>query len=513
MLKSLLAILFLNFLVTITCLNYFGSSPPVVQTKNGPVQGYYNTTEALPFTYFHGIPYATPPIGDKRFQAPQPVDDWNKIIDAKDFKEACVQGGSMYTLDQTSEDCLYLNVFTPMPMHSETPVLLFIYGGSFLYGGTSLYPGGQLAAQTDSIVVTISYRLDVFGFYYNEDNKQHENVGLQDQALAIKWVYENIHAFGGNPSTLTVFGESAGGMSTLLQSILPPTIQTVPIRALIAESPGPWRLPSKETSMKITESVLQLFDCSNTECLKKVPAKTLMTETQKSGLSYYPTVGGTTITAQPLSLLQDGLYRKYPMIIGTQEYEGNIFMFQNSGKTPAEGIDEAMYNKIVAESFAGYSSDFIELVKSWYVPYTKARGYWEGASKIFGDSGIACGVHLASPFIGKFQPDSYFRYHFTKFPEGPNSFLNATHASELAYIFQHQSLFFNGTFSQDDVYVSHSMAAYWKSMAVLGVPGAPWKSFFSDSDVLEFNVPLEMKTLDDNTWSYCNNWQDILTKL
>lgn len=212
-----LCFLFLNIFLTVDC-------APDVQLTSGKVQGVDSqaqTSNRLYYTYY-GIPFAQPPVGDLRFRRPQPFQGGNPntVISSSNFKAACIQPifEENYPM---SEDCLYLNVFTPVSTSPAKKVMLWVYGGGFTFGDAYGYTPSRMVTEYDVIVVTFHYRLNVFGFLSagNDDG----NYGLYDQLAALQWVKDNIGQFGGDADDVTVFGESAGSASVSFLSLSPRT--------------------------------------------------------------------------------------------------------------------------------------------------------------------------------------------------------------------------------------------------------------------------------------------------
>merc|ERR1711936_330322 len=201
----------------------------VVHTKYGDVKGCLNsTTDGPPIATFLGIPFAKPPTGKLRFKEPQPPESWNGTRDASNFGKRCMQLRTAFKEGDIShlisEDCLYLNVYvrpvaTVMP---SIPVMVWIHGGGYTTGSGSVpfYNGSRLA-ERGVIVVTINYRLGVFGYMSTEDDVMPGNYGMMDQIAALKWVRDNIGFFGGDSNQVTIFGESAGGSSVSLLTMSP----------------------------------------------------------------------------------------------------------------------------------------------------------------------------------------------------------------------------------------------------------------------------------------------------
>ena len=201
------------------------------QIKNGIIAGSYDTKTGIQ-KYF-GIPFAQPPVGDLRWKAPQPLENWSGIKETKNFGPRAIQapvfGDMDFKSDGISEDCLYLNVWTPASRTAKNlPVLVYFYGGGFVAGdGSEPRYNGEAMAQKGIVVVTVNYRLNIFGFLAHPElsaeapYKASGNYGLMDQHASLKWVQENISAFGGDPNKVTIAGESAGSISVSYQMASP----------------------------------------------------------------------------------------------------------------------------------------------------------------------------------------------------------------------------------------------------------------------------------------------------
>jgi para-nitrobenzyl esterase len=203
-----------------------GPAQPVVNTDRGPVRGVSTSNGAE----FLGIPYAAPPVGDLRWRAPQPAASWQTPRDASQFANHCPQLASPFGVASTTEDCLYLNVYTqqaaPRGGPLLRPVMVYIHGGAFLTGESDDY-GPRRFLGSNVVLVTINYRLGALGFMANaalaaeSPDGSSGNYGLMDQQAALGWVSRNINAFGGDPNNVTIFGESAGGLSVHANLVSP----------------------------------------------------------------------------------------------------------------------------------------------------------------------------------------------------------------------------------------------------------------------------------------------------
>uniref|UniRef100_A0A452J272 Carboxylic ester hydrolase n=1 Tax=Gopherus agassizii TaxID=38772 RepID=A0A452J272_9SAUR len=209
---------------------------PEVATKYGRLKGKWVTVKGTDrlTNVFLGIPSAKPPVGALRFSPPQPAEPWISVRDATSFPPACLQDQAMlekfeeiFSTKQLnfsiSEDCLYLNIYTPAHSNEKAklPVLVWIHGGALLMGGASMYDGSALSAYENLVVVTIQYRLGITGFFSTGDEHAHGNWGFLDQVAALQWIQENIKHFGGDPGSVTIFGESAGGVSVSVLVLSP----------------------------------------------------------------------------------------------------------------------------------------------------------------------------------------------------------------------------------------------------------------------------------------------------
>lgn len=310
----------------------------VVTTNSGPVCGMeVSTSTNKTAKAFLGIPFGNSTEGENRFSPPVPADPWVQTLVADTFAATCPEPVSVGI--PQSEDCLFLNIWTPERADENTdiPVMIFIYGGAFIQGNAEhpLYEGAYLAANEDVIVVNFNYRVGPFGFLVAEDVKG--NAGFMDQQLAMKWVKDNIKNFGGDPEKITIFGESAGAMSVGLHLVSAPGSKDL-FRAGIMES-NPYALTFKtvEEAQHIGLVFKEMVDCKDLACLRAKPFAELMSaelflETAKTtifpGLQFYltwtPVVDGDVITKDPFLAIEDGDLDK-PIILGTNHGEGELF--------------------------------------------------------------------------------------------------------------------------------------------------------------------------------------------
>lgn len=319
----------------------------IVETGLGPLKGISHEE----FQEFRGIPYARPPVGELRFKAPQPLEPWEDVRNANRFADACIQEEiSMFGIGNTSEDCLYLNIWTPECDNRQRPVLVWIHGGGYATGSGAqlIYRGRDLARNGDVVVVTINYRLGALGFLHldgviDDSHGVSNNNGLLDQMAAIAWVKEHIHNFGGDGNEITIMGESAGAMSvaTLMAC---PTARPLFKRAIVQSGSGDHVL-TKADARKITQTFLQAaeIDPDNPQKLWELNKKQLLkaqracakvvidrglhrqTVTQ-IGMAFMPLVDGELIPQPPITAIEDGAAADIPLLVGYARDEWNLFL-------------------------------------------------------------------------------------------------------------------------------------------------------------------------------------------
>jgi para-nitrobenzyl esterase len=325
---------------------------PRVETRDGKLEG----TRSDDLFAFRGIPFAQPPVGDLRLAAPRPPTPWAGVHQATRFGPAAPQEQSAigFGIDETSEDCLTLNVWTPGLDDGRRPVMVWIHGGAFVFGAASqpIYDGSQLARRGDVVVVTVQYRLGALGFLYLQDLVGEEidcaaNAALLDQLLAITWVRDNIEAFGGNPANVTIFGESAGGMS--VGSLLGMHAARGLFHRAIAQSGSGRDVLSTDQATGIAHTLLSHLDLEPRDVRKllEIPVSALLQAQQRCWidvmrarrqLPFRPVVDGRVIPEPPAELIADGLSADVPLLVGTTVDEWRFFGFMDPS---SGGLDDA----------------------------------------------------------------------------------------------------------------------------------------------------------------------------
>jgi para-nitrobenzyl esterase len=310
-----------------------GNAQLQVKTSNGSLEGTMDKASGV--RSFKGIPYATPPVGDRRWRAPQPVKSWQGLRKADQFSAKCMQGaifGDMgFRANGMGEDCLYLNVWTPAKSSKDKlPVLVYFYGGGFVAGdGSEPRYDGESMARKGIVALTVNYRLGVFGFLahpeLSKETSYHGsgNYGLLDQAAALRWVNKNIAAFGGDPKRVTIAGESAGSVSVSAQMASP--LSRDLIAGAIGESGSVIStlsaIPLAEAEQKGTDFA-KTVGANNLSELRAMSAEALLAATVKPG-SAFPnsTIDGYFFPKSPIEIYTAGAQAHVPLLVGSNSEE------------------------------------------------------------------------------------------------------------------------------------------------------------------------------------------------
>ena len=455
-----------------------GGFAPTADTDKGRVIGLHSGKVAE----FRGIPYAAAPVGALRFQAPQPRAAWSQPLDATSFGSPCPQTARLGS-PSLNEDCLYLNVYAPL-YRDRRPVLVFIHGGSFNAGSGGVTAGGpdyrgtDITEQSDAVVVTVNYRLSILGFLaspaLDAENPAgvSSNYGLQDQQEALRWVQRNIAQFGGDPGNVTIFGESAGGISVLYHLVSPGSAGLFQ-RAIIESGNDGASFPLKP--VEVAEGpIVAALGCDPkaaaaalAACLRALPVERIV----NSGLNVGPPIDGVTVPDNPRTLLASGRFNRVPVIAGTNRNEGTYFIAvaaNAAGRTPT-AVD---YDAVIRTNFGAAAAPGIEAA----YPLSAYPSPAQALAAIQTDSFFACPTDAVRRALMPYV--TVLGYEFSQpnpvqnFPLPPapaNLTLGDSHTTELAYVFGHDR---NGARlpTRADRVLSNHMIDYWTNFASSGDP-------------------------------------------
>ena len=387
-----------------------------VKIKNGMLEGTLEPGSAI--RSFKGIPFAEPPVGDLRWKEPQPVKNWSGVRKANKFGPRAMQlpvfGDMNFRSDGMSEDCLYLNVWTPAKSSNERlPVLVYIYGGGFIAGdGSEPRYDGESMAKKGIVTLTINHRLNVFGFMAHpelskESPKQASgNYGLLDQYAALRWVQENIAAFGGDPKRVTIAGESAGSISVSAQMASP--LSKGMIAGAIGESGsilGALPASSLEEGEQNGIKFANMVNAESLAELRSIPADKLLQATGKQGAPRFnPTVDGYFFPKQPIEIFRAGEQAQVPLLLGWNSEEASFrWMLGNQEPTPKN------YEAAVRKQYAEQADEVLKL----YPGETKEQVMKSG-NDLAGDRFIAYSTWKWYDLHSKTGNKPTYRYYYSK---------------------------------------------------------------------------------------------------
>ncbi len=443
----------------------------LVSTSSGTVTGVATSTGMA----YKGIPYAAPPVGPLRWRSPQPPLPWDGTRRADMFGAPCAQlpsGGRTEVSAASREDCLYLNVWTPrQASKAGYPVLVWIHGGGFQNGmGTSPTYDGAVLADKGVIVVTINYRLGVFGFLAHPKLTQEStirssgNYGLEDQIAALRWVARNIRNFGGDPKNVTIFGQSAGGAS-VLDLVVSQQVKGLFHRAIVQS--GAARDAMVPAPLGQAEAQGEIFAGGRTiaelRSLETAAVLDSAAQATRSGVRFAPVRDSVVIDDAPVSLVRDNRASGLRILVGSNSREG-IALIQ------PEELDAKLDRAFGAN---------VRAARAAYGLLNDARGDAKDplmgtpAQQFATDSTFRCGsVELVQAAAEARIP--VWQYQFEHFVPGKEA-QGAAHSYEVPYVFGNLSNtgFSAANYGKADRALSELMASYWVNFARTGNPNGP----------------------------------------
>jgi len=462
-----------------------------VKSADGMLQGTPGKDASV--TAFRGVPYATAPIGNLRWRGPQAVQFWAGVRHADKFGNICMQNqlkpGSFYQVEfyespePMSEDCLYLNLWTAASSAAEKrPVMVWLHGGGFVEGSGSLPSfNGENLALKGVVIVTINYRLGVFGFLAHPELAKESpfhasgNYGMLDQLAALRWVKKNIQQFGGDPDNVTIFGQSAGASSVLNLCASP--LAKGYFRRAIVESGGFMRADDRRAAEAYGVSFAEKMGATSIAQLRAKPAA----EVQQTGVPppngtggnvsrFRPYVDGYFLTADPHQVFLAGEENTHSLMAGSNANEGTTLMPATVTEAQLKSQIEARYGAKAKEYFKLYPAHSDQ--ESWEASTTAVRDFM---------AGTALEVARASPQRAVENKQPTYIYYFDRHPPGHDSdHYGAYHSAELVYVF-HNLDSVKRPWTETDRRLADTMSSYWVNFAGTGDPngtGLPhWPAF------------------------------------
>jgi para-nitrobenzyl esterase len=498
-----------------------GSANPIVRIDSGLIRG----VTVAGVNSFKGLPYAAPPTGNLRWRPPQRASSWSGVRDATQFGPSCPQStvnNPFLPPGTISEDCLYLNVYTPtLRRGSARPVLVWIHGGGLVQDGGRNYDGTKLAA-AGTVVVTINYRLGALGFLAHPALASRPggaagNYGLMDQQAALRWVQRNIAQFGGDPRNVTIAGQSAGGLSVLAQMVSPGA-RGLFQRAIVQS--GTFALTQRP--LAAAEAAGQTFatnvGCADqtAACLRSVPVSDLVSN---FGVEIPGVVDGSVLTQSIGTALARGQFARVPVINGITHDEELLFV-DGLRLTVSQGTDIPLADSPVSP--ANYQAN---IARALGVTDARAAAiaaeYPIGAypspdvafSLLVSDASFACPALQVDRWTAARVPTYAYQFNDDHAPVNiaPPGALPplSTHGTELPYLFDQPNAPFPATLTTDQQALAASMRTAWASFAASGNPSTralPWPPIGNGTKVLSLVPSQSQVTTDFATAHHCSFW-------
>lgn len=441
-----------------------------VRVDGGWIEG---TRDGI-LSVYKGIPFAAPPVGELRWKEPQPVEGWKGVLQTKEFAPSPMQANA--DLDNISEDCLYLNVWTPARTSADKlPVMVWIYGGGFSIGSTSYpYCDGAELARTGVVVASIAYRLGYLGFLVHPELSADSsegvsgNYGLLDQIAGLRWVKDNIEAFGGDPDNITVFGQSAGAISISMLCASP--LAEGLFQRAISQSGGSFS-PCRETAypggnMKTMEmaaadgkAYMESLKVNSLEEMRALPDSIFARPYDATG-GPGPVIDGYVLPDDQYNLYKAGRYNDVDLLIGYNSDEGEAFTDKDSTR----------HIRNMYERFGEYAPALLDAYPVTSNPVPKS------GRDLLRDASFGWHTWTWARLKAETGKARIFLYYFDRHNAAPGSDLGAVHGSEVEYVFQHQTGEHPG-----DMDFGRMIGGYWTNFAATGDPngeGLPqWPEF------------------------------------
>ncbi|XP_037371738.1 carboxylesterase 4A [Talpa occidentalis] len=519
-----------------TALGDLHTKKPLVATKYGLLQGKQMHVAKTNINVFLGVPFAKPPVGTRRFTAPEAPEPWKGIRHATTHAPACLQEswgqvtsmyfstGRRYQWLRFSEDCLYLDVYAPAraPGDALLPVMVWVPGGAFLVGAASTYDGSELAAREQVVVVLLQYRLGILGFLSTGDSQARGNWALLDQVEALRWVQKNIAAFGGDPGRVTLFGQSAGAfcISGLMMS---PLARGLFHRAISQSGTAVLRNFINPDPLAVAKKIAHLAGCKHNstqilvECLRALPVAKMMHVSKKMRFFHFnfqkdpqeivwfmsPVVDGVVFPDNPVVLLTQGQVAPVPYLLGVNNLEFN-WVLPYIMKIPLSRhiMRKETLSKILwsTSTLLNITKEQVPLVMEEYLGEMDG-GDWKMLRNRLMD--LATDAVFVSPTLraARCHRNAGFPVYLYEFMHhAPTTIIIkprtdvADHGDEIYYIFG--TPFLKGHSAGEERALSSRMMSYWANFARTGNPNDGklpyWPRYDKDEKYLQLDYAVRV---------------------
>lgn len=497
-----------------------GSTTEVVNTADGPVSGAHNGDRSVEI--FAGVPYAAPPTGDLRWRPPQPPRRRTEVLTANRFADSPTQSSagfltralttvadvplanSLVNPYPSSEDSLYLNIWrSTKPKSAKLPVLVYVPGGGFVSGSGSLpvYDGENLARRGDVLTITINYRLGVFGFLSHPGlaaESGHDasgNYGILDQIAALRWVKDNIAAFGGDPDRVTVAGESAGGESVCILSVTPLAKGLVDgvigssgaCMGTVGDSGAGDQADTRASAEKAGLQLSSALEATSVGDLRSMSTRDVFEAAQKIQGHWRPSIDGHVLTKAPAQSYADGEQLDVPILAGSNADEASLSLLSPPDTDPAE------YRDMVRDRYGSQAEAFLRLY-----PGDTAEQALSSTLRADTDRVMTRAVHRWTHLQARTGKSHAYLYFFTHVPPDPAlAEFGAYHGAEVMYAYDNLGKDGDAVYTATDHRLRDQMSGYWVTFAATGDPNGPglprWTTIRDDpGSVLELSGDTRM---------------------
>ncbi|XP_064475859.1 acetylcholinesterase-like [Ornithodoros turicata] len=455
-----------SILYFIFCVATAVATDITVYTTGGWIRGAVERIRGIPIGRFLGIPYAKPPLGSLRYRPPEPASPWQGVLETKEFRAACAQANGSFPPDTpglvdkriVSEDCLFLNIWAPQTCTKRKSIVIWIHGGGFRIGtpSTELYDGKLLAAVGDIVVASVAYRLGSLGFLYTGEDSSPGNYGLLDQELAIRWIWDNAEVFGGDRTSITLYGESVGSAAVGLHLLATRNAGIVSRAIMASLSPYGIIPPQNEIGRELATTLAKAVGCEVdgndwirvVSCLRSVSIEAILraedTQYPRDYVTFTPSYGHGYLPLSFQETLRDpNLVPIDALLIGVTAHEASVFLYAK---------DPERFNMNYEPEGLTYSEALALLACPFYPRLPKAlqnattgifkanvhqgEGILQSLINAVGDLMVTCPTEFFAEAYARVNYPVYF-YVFdhrsvkSRFPP----WMGATHFTELQYTF------------------------------------------------------------------------------
>lgn len=528
------------------------STKPIVGTTSGVLHGVRTLVNGRVVNRFFGVPYAQAPVGPLRFQPPLPLDDAIRAVDATRFRQSCMQPPHLRQVIYSplhqdlyesfvSEDCLYLNMYVPeqVPAGQKLAVMVWLPGEGFDYGYANQYDGSYLAGHGNVIVVTVNYRLSVFGFLSTGDDHAPGNVGLRDQVLALKWLKDNVAKFGGNPQRLTVFGRLTGSISISALLVSPYTRQpdgtSLMNGAILQSGVAHSKWVFEDSPLEQARLFAKAANCSShvptsnlVECLRQIPAATLLKLSFSAPRPWRLVLDDDFLPQEPFK----ASLPKVNVMMGNSKHEGSMCFLEHlvtdtayTSKIHNGTLSQVDFRDLVnrhLQQVLGKVGDerLADSVEQLYFcnesshPQSQnscRQSFLKFCGNMFYDSAV---VNFANRLVT--AGETVYRYRFLHRPSFSHfpDFISAAQGDEVLFVFgliEHPSL---KTATLDEMKLSRQMMRAWSNFAKTGNPNPikkdlVWPPYNINKSYLEISTRMEQSSVMSSSDERLDFWLQV----